>query len=471
MRTRPSISRATFAAVVLYCLSISGLSHAQNWEFNASADIGVIFTDNLFLESSNEESELVYSIIPTLSLVSEGDRLFGAIEYRPEAYFYDTNSEFDSVADLLDANMTVALIPDTFFLYGSAVNFQSLVAPDGSFPFNNVVVTDNRVDSRVFEVRPYWQQQFGDTSVLTSYRAIRIEYDDELLQTQEAQNVDFNLNNFSAGQGLAWGLNYASQNVEYDNGVEFSYGRAGATLGYWVSRSLRLFVVGGLETPLGDLQNGNLEDDFYEAGFQWVPSTRANVEVAVGKRTFGDSFRLNASYALKRGSTQLSYSQEPATRAGLLFDRRPAQAIDSLDNFGDRAGFDDQFVQKRGQWSANLQFARMTVDFRVFDDRRSSRVAADGTQLGDEAIRGAAIRTSWQLSRKLGLGGGLDYVIREVPPREDDAFGITLDATYALSPRSSLELTVSRRDENNQNNTAIDYVEHQVRLFFRVSLQ
>lgn len=465
------LSGALAGCAIAAASGLTSVAVAQNWEFNASADIGIIYTDNLFLDESDEQSETVYSILPSVSLVATGERVFGEIEYSPEAYFYSDNDEFDDVADVLDANLTVALVPDALFIYGSAINFQSIESPDGNFPITNVVVTQNRVDSRVYELRPYWQQQFGEVQVSASYRAIKIDYDDDLLQEQDGRNLSFDLNNFAAQQGFAWGLSYRDQNVEYQNGVEFNYSQAAANLGYWVGRNLRLFVVGGLETPLGDVTSGSLEDDFYEAGFQWVPNSRLDLEIAAGKRTFGDSFRLRGSYRLKRGSTRLTYTQEPASRAELLFDRRPIQDLDNLDNFGDTLGLDDRFVQKRGEWSTTLEFARTTVDFRVFDERRSSRVAGDGTELGAEELRGAAFRTTWQVGRALSVSGGLEYARRELFPRDDDIFSISASANYTLSPRSSVRFELARRDENNENNTANDYVEYQARLFFSVSLR
>ncbi|MEO0616727.1 MAG: TIGR03016 family PEP-CTERM system-associated outer membrane protein [Pseudomonadota bacterium] len=472
-KTTTKTTRSSWRIAVALVAACGGAptATAQNFDFNASADIGIVYTDNLFLESTGGESELVYSIIPSLSLTAEGERLFGSIEYAPEAYFYADNNQFDDVADVLDASLTAAIVPESLFLFGSATNFQSIKSPEGSFPITNVVVTQNRVDSRVLEIRPYWQQRFGETQVSAAYRVIKVEFDDDLLQEQDARTIDFDINNFAAQQGLAWGLSYRDQEVEYESGFEFSYARASANVGYWIGRNLRLYVVGGLETPLGDFTDAGLEDDFYEAGFQWVPNSRLDLEIAAGKRTFGDSFRLRATYRLKRGSTALTYTQEPATRAELLFDRRPIQDLDNLDNFGDRPGEDDRFVQKRGQWTTTLELARTTIEFRVFDEDRSSRVDADGTQLGGERLSGVAFRTTWQLGRKMSVNAGVDYARRDFEPRIDEIYSLSAGATYSVSPRSNVRFVLARRDENNENTVAQDYVEYQARLFFSVSLK
>ncbi|MEM1439262.1 MAG: TIGR03016 family PEP-CTERM system-associated outer membrane protein [Pseudomonadota bacterium] len=445
---------------------------AQPWEFNAAADIGIIYTDNLFVDPVDETSDVIYAVIPSVSLSTEGERVSGRFLYRPEAYFYSDNNEFDDIVDVLDANFTFAVVPEAFSVFASAVNFQSIKSPEGDFPNSNIIVTDNRVDARVFEVRPIWDQRFGEVRAFASVRAIRSEFDDEVLQEQDALSSTFRLDNYAAQQGVSWQLSFRDESVEYENDIEFSYQQASASVGYWVGSGLRVFVVGGLETPLGRFDAAGLEDDFYEIGFESRPNRRLDLVVAVGKRTFGDSARLRATYRLKRGTTTLTYSQEPATRAGLLFDRRPIQDLDNLDRFGDQAGVDDRFIQKRGQWTTSLELARTQLQFRVFDERRDSRVGADGAILENEVLSGAAVRLGRQLGRKLEIGASVDAVRREEGERDNEFLQLSLDAGYALSARSSVSLELARRTQDNVADAGgDDSVEHQIRLFFRFSLK
>ncbi|MEN7342876.1 MAG: TIGR03016 family PEP-CTERM system-associated outer membrane protein [Pseudomonadota bacterium] len=452
-------------------------ANAQQWSFDASADIGFIYTDNLFLaEDDAAESELVYSVIPTLTLTSEGERLFGRIQYRPEAYLYAGSSEFNDIRNVLDANMTLAAVPEAFYLFASAAQFQSLRALEGEFPNTNVAITQNRVDSQVFEIRPYWEQSFSFGDVYAQYSIVDLGFDGDTLNGQEiqdvqAQDVQFRFSNASRQQGLAWGVDYIDQTIDYDQGFEFRFQRFTANVGYWIGDTLRAFVSGGLETPLGGFPDGGLEDDFYEVGFQYVPNARLDLTAAVARRSFGNALRLNGSYRLRRGTTRLTYSEEPQARGQNIFGRQPLTDPNFIDNFGDVPGNDDTFILKRAEWSTSLELARTVVGLRLFDERRTNVSDVNGLQLGNEAFSGVELSADWTLGARTGLGLRIQQASREILQTEGDIFTIGLNANYNLSQRTAIVAGISRTEVEGQTLNGGDFTEQQARLSFRVSLR
>ena len=75
-----------------------------------------------------------------------------------------------------------------------------------------------------------------------------------------------------------------------------------------------------------------MDEDFWEAGFQYKPNQRMDLELAAGERSYGTSFRGNFSYTLRRGSISMTYDEGPTTRGELAFDRRPIIDADNLEN-------------------------------------------------------------------------------------------------------------------------------------------
>ena len=137
------------------------------WDYGVTVDLGVIHTDNVFLASDGqEETEVVYTIVPEFFLTKDDARLTANLRYRPEAYFYSDFSDADDVFHVLDASLTSALVRDRFFVYLGAVNYQSIITPDGRFPTSNLPISRNRVDSRILTARPYWQQRLGQANLL-----------------------------------------------------------------------------------------------------------------------------------------------------------------------------------------------------------------------------------------------------------------------------------------------------------------
>ncbi len=154
-----------FPLAAVFCVPVT--AHSAPWDFGVNIDLGVIYTDNIFLEQDGlEESDIVYTIIPEFYLTTDGDRIDADIRYRPEAYFYRSNSDADSVFHVVDATMTSALVREKLFLLLSASNFQSIITPTGRFPTSNIPISGNRVDARILEARPYWQQRIGSMDVL-----------------------------------------------------------------------------------------------------------------------------------------------------------------------------------------------------------------------------------------------------------------------------------------------------------------
>lgn len=478
MQSRASIS--TGAHVVLsIALAITVLlvpfeGHSAPWDFGVTADLGIVYTDNLrLLPDGQEESDIVYTVSPTFSLSTDGDRLSADILYRPEAYFYQDAPESDQLYHVVDASLTATIVRDALFLYTSAVQYQTVESPGEVFPTSNLPITQARVDSTGYEIRPYWEQTLGFADVSAEVAYIETRYDSErpsfdLLSTNNKElSGSLNLNNFSRQQGFAWGLGYDHQRVEYESVEPWEYQRASANLGYWVSSSARFFVSGGAETSVEDIFESNLDEEFWETGFQYRPSQRLDLELAVGQRSYGDSYRLQASYQLRRGQTSLSYSEQPATRSQMESQRRPIIFTDSLDNILDRPGGTDRFLQKRGEWSIGIGLAKSNISFRVFSEERLQRTTATGEPLNNERYTGVAFRWSWQLSANSTLGFSADVANRAAFDTESDLQRAAIDLAYRLSQRLSLVLLAQNSVEEGVGSSIRDYTENQVRLMLR----
>jgi len=464
------ISRCVFsfsfllARVALFC--VPAVAHSAPWEFGVDIDLGVIYTDNIFLDQDGlEESEIVYTIVPEFYLTSDGDRIDADIRYRPEAYFYQTYSDADTVFHVVDATMTSALVREKLFLFLSASNFQSIIVPEMELPTGNVPITSNRVDARILEARPYWQQRIGSADFLLEADYTDIRYDDDLFQNSTIKRGKFELDNIERQQGLAWGVSYDHALVEYESSLPWEYQRAALEIGYWINVNFRIFTVGGAETDLEKVLEPNLDAEFWEAGFQYTPSQRLNLEAAWGDRYHGSSFRLNFDYTLRRGLMALSYYEEPTTRAQLPPGQRPINDKDNLDGILDRPGRSDQFLRRRLDLVTIIKLVKSELSLRVFGERREQRTSADGMPLADEDYVGAALRWRWNLGVKtaLGLGGDISRLSSDAT-RGDDLLRYFADLTYRFSERISLRGEIIHSSQQGRELSDFAYDENQFRL-------
>ena len=460
------VKRVALRTAALSLMFWSVGSAADPWDFGLNIDLGVIYTDNVFLaENGLEESETAFTIAPEFLISKDSERLQADIRYRPEAYFYSNFSEANDIYHVLDAILNGALIRDRLFLALDAANFQSIASPDGSFPTTNLPITRNRVDSTTYGIRPYWQQPIGQAQMLVEAAYRSGDYDSDLYQSSDYGDGHFRLDNIESQQGLAWALDYRIRRIEYEESLPYEFQRASVNLGFWVNGTLRVFAEGGSETPYDSYYDSSMDSDFWEAGFQYKPNQRLDLEIAGGDRSFGESYRGRLNYELRRGNLTASYSQTPTSRADYAFDRRPIEGTDNLDGILDRPGESDRYIRKRGEVSASIELAKSKLTVRVFSEEREQRTSADGTPLQDEDFAGAAIRWDWNMGTKTSLAIGADISERNFDTREDELFRASVGLTYQFSQRLSLRAEAIHANQERKESSSFDYDENQVRLY------
>lgn len=466
-------SHLTAITVASFATFWAGPANAQ-WEFELVADLGVIHSDNISLEPEGlEVSETIYTIAPTFGLTSDSGRVNADIRYRAEAYFYNDTPDSDAVYHILDANLTLTLMDEALYLYTSAVNYQTIVSPNLALPTTNVPLTGNRVDSRVLEVRPYWEQNLGFASVLAEVGFIDEKYDARsndlggLIQDNDEIVGRFTLDNHANQRGVAWGVDYQYRKLEYEDALPWEYQMASANLGYWFNEVVRVFGSGGAETPFDSFFDSAMDDEFWEFGFQYRPNQRIDIELAAGERGYGDSYRGRISYSFRRGRTELSYDEGLTTSGELGFDRRPFAAGDSLNNLLDQPARTDRFLSKRSEWQTNIELAKSAMSLRVFSDQRIERTTDSGLPLADEDYAGVAFRWSWSLGANSQLGINADLARRETAVSESDLSRYSVDFSIRFSRRLSLALLAQRSEEDGLGPLLSNYVENQ----FRITLQ
>lgn len=478
MRNRDPWKRAfnrRFAAASILFVSQAVL--AAPWDFETIVDVDLIRTDNLTLAPAGlEEGETLYRIATAFRLSTEGQRLTADVYYRPQATFYSDVPDSDEVFHSADASATVSLVKDALFIYASGLNFQSFISPEGEIPSTNIPLSDNRIDSTVLEVRPYWEQDLGFANILAGYHFIDTSYNElELSPMSLDQNNDerigtFNLNNHRQEAGFAWGVEYENRRLNYETALPWEFQQAKVNLGFWVNGVTRLFVSGGLESPFDSFIDSSLEDETWEAGFQYKPNQRLDLEIAGGERSFGTSYRARMSYELRRGQMTISYVEQPMSQGQFSGDRRPQFLIDSLQDILNRPGAADRSVQRRAEWTTNLELTKSDISFRLYWDDRDQRTTDAGSELEDESLAGATFRWAWNLGTKSQLGFDVDAIRLESGRSEDEVLSLSVNYSYRMSQRFSVVLLALRTEQLTDAASIGRYTENQLRLTLRAEL-
>lgn len=460
---------------IAYFLGVTALAGnvaAEPWQYGIALDIGAVRSDNIRLANEGlEDSETVYVVSPLFTFSKQSERANALISYAPQALFYQDTEDSDQIYHVLDAALNTVLVRDRLFVDFSAVNFQTIEGAENRFALNNVPISGQRTDMAIWSVTPRWQQPLGSAQFIAEGTFRQTLYDRSDLFDSDEKSGILDLNNLNQLQGISWALRYQYTRLDYDTpALPWEYQRAWAELGYWLGSSLRVFASGGVETPYDEFLGSDMEDEFWEAGFAFSPSERLQLEFAAGERSFGTSFRGRLAYALRRGRTELTYTEGPSTQNKASSGRRPIQQTDNLDDFLTLAN-NNQFVRKRAQWINAIDLNKTSITLRLFHEEREDTFSLDGTPQGDAAFRGAALRVDWDVGVKLSLGLTGDIVDREGDNVDDEQLmRLGVDASYRISRRFTLTARAQRTEQEAQFPGLDNYIENQYHLFLRTEI-
>jgi hypothetical protein len=381
-----------------------------------------------------------------------------------DAYRYQQRGESE-VHHSLNADLAFGLVPDRFFLDLGGSRSQAIVDPEGTIPFDNLAITTNRIDRDDFYAGPSFRVPVGDNVLVRGdLRRTWVRYADALpalaaLGDYEADESGLSVDNYRKGTGVSWALRYADRSVDYGTALTpFEYRQAYAEIGFWVNEAVRLFLVGGKESPWNEPLESGLTDSFWETGMVRELGERFRAEFAVGDRSFGSSARAELDYDFGRGKTTLTYNETPTTSANDRFDRGGLLALGEPNDYLFRAGSAERYISKRLQWRLNLDWERYEFAFALFDESRDDRTRVDGAPLAGEQQSGLDLAASWRFGARVDLYLRAMRANREFADGEDsDLAAGAVGAGYKLGRRMHLALEIERREQTSASAAALNY--------------
>jgi hypothetical protein len=361
----------------------------------AGFTLGQVYTDNVRLgKGDSRQSGWITQIQPFVRAATNGPRFEGMVDYRLNGYLYEQPSGHEQLSHYLDANGTLTILPQHFFLAGSARYRQQIInnqlpGARGAFFLNN-----NRANVGTATLSPYWVQDLGRAgTMMVRYTRGRVVYNRQgisgenrgLLNGIPNLTVDamqFNLKS-PKYQTWGWDLGYSEERLNPDSGKSLNFAVANLEGSYRINDNLRLLAGGGKETrfrPDGSIDK--LGSPFWDAGFQWS-SPRNNFRFMIGHRFFGRSFQLSWTHQAALLTTNVSYAERPTT-----YNR---QLLGLNSGFGSEGGLPpihvrpdipslterQPYLSKRLSASATYTMPKGNLRLRVYDERRTFFVEND----------------------------------------------------------------------------------------------
>lgn len=188
-----------------------------------------------------------------------------------------------------------------------------------------------------------------------------------------------------------------------------------------------------------------VSDDYINASIDWEPSARTSLTLGYSQRFFGDSYNLNFNHRTKRLTNSISYNETLE-----VFDRNTYQ--EGTPESPELIESNEYSLNKRFDWSSQLQFSRTNFGINVSTNERASLE----TNIVDDILN-ASISITRAISAKsnLSLSAGFDYSIydKDNPEgsRQEDYYR-TLSANFNRKLASSLSCNFTVQHVNRDSN-------------------
>ena len=427
---------------------------AGEWDFTPRIGVSEVYTDNIFLNDTDEQSDLVTEITPGLSIRGLGPRMHLNLDYNAQNLVHINEGDQDTLNHQLQTDSNTELIEDLFFLDTSASIFQQVIDSQGRVSRSNISSSGNRGDVITHELSPYFTYHLGgyaDTEIRYSHGTVTGNQKNNSDVTRESVSVSLNSGDRFAR--VPWSFNYRdSENTRADNQARSStFKVTEGIVSYVFNRKISVNVNLGTEDNMFASSTERPDGFFWNAGATWTPNSRTSIEAAVGNRFFGTNYTLDATYRRRKLTMTATYNETAQDSSGIQqeFGLVPLLDINSLPIFDPVASTlidlpesatafeDDTVIRKRLNFNLGYRLPRgsLTTQYVRSDDE----FQAEGRREQTNAI---TARWQHQLSRRASAGFGLSWINEKRDEgKASDRVGLTPFFRYSLSRQTNLNVT------------------------------
>ena len=427
-------------------LGASPFAFAQGtWRTTPSVSAAVTWTNNVDLDSSDRESDWVFTIVPAIGIDYRGARtsLRGSVAV-PISIYAGTGEENNSINPSASLAGTWEAIDDLFFIDASANVSQTYYSAFGARPPGVINATENRYTSQTYQISPYLQRYVGRdiswsirddniwSNVANSPEDAGWQYVNRLFGTINREARPF-----------GWGADIERTAYRFvdQEPQTLSLVRARAT--WRPDPQLEMFVSGGYEKTDFPLNISDYSGTTYGAGFRWRPNERTRFDGSWEHRFYGESYDVAFDYRrrisfwnLRAYRTLTSYAEQivdlqQGASVSAILDRALQSRIPDAD---ERTRFIAEFMSGRGL----PEFVDQPISIY---SQRLSVVQGASASVGLVGVRNSLIGTVYTSQTQPITGAG-----QEIPPEiaGNDAnrqYGVGASWSYQLSPLSSFALS------------------------------
>ncbi|NVI84891.1 MULTISPECIES: TIGR03016 family PEP-CTERM system-associated outer membrane protein [unclassified Janthinobacterium] len=475
---------------------------AVDWLVQPSLRLRESYTDNaLRAPPGKAQSDFITEIAPAIALIGTGPRLRVHLDYSWHKYL--SGQRADTEHHELGASADAELVKDWFFIDADASVSRRNISPFGPQLIDDLPDTDNASTVRTTGISPYLRHRFrGLATTELRYTRNTVDSGGALLSVH-SDEMELLLSGEPRGKGWTWNASHDVRRTQDSKLAPMRMQRSSVGLRYPFSSKWAATASGGTEKEGYVSASGKAPAGrFWSLGGVWTPSPRTSVAFSTGRRFFGNTYSLDATFLQRHTNWQLNYSENITTlptQFSRLGDRDAGQLLDQLwrgifPNARDRRLRIDAFLRyanslgpERGainyfshryflQKQLKLTMARATAKSTMIAgitavDRTAQTASGIDSGLLPGVEFGSEDRTrqmsgnlgwSWKASSRTSLNANAGYAsVRSLSvPRHDN--NITVTAGYTRILQQNMTASIDVRHTRHASNRGGDYRENGV---------
>ena len=437
--------------LALLLLVPSQQAQSSSWELTPQVGFDNAYINNLNLDSSAEQNDLVTQVNPEFSLKIGSPRINANVDYRLQNLFYHSNSEFDKSFHQLNSDATFNLIPNTFRVRSVATYDQQVISFDSPTGSSNLTGSDNTTDRALLGIEPVWTTQITrnlGAEISNGYYFSSDQIDSDSI------NYSVNLFPLRNKSPLNWRVSILQRYTDYDNGQQRDVSRATTFLSLPITGLLSTTSEIGYEanqTDDGfttDKENGS----FFSVGLRWLPKGELELNLNFEDHYYGDFISTDIHYKKNRLAFALTYDQEVTTDRDE--DIRNITGTPGNPTSPTQTSSTDSFLQKTIATTTTYSYERGKIVFLArFDDRETENQLSFTARPQEELVE---YRIDWHhlLTRRSTLTFGIFQRSREVTGGRDDkdlVVSAALEYKINATISGNFYLNNNQRDSNDSS--------------------
>ena len=403
------------------------------------------YTNNVFLQSSGKQSELITQISPGISINSRAGRIKGVFDYSLNELLYAKNTSARQSQNSLNTAGTLEAVDNWAFIDFSGNISQQAISAFGTQSNRDATINGNSTETSVYRLSPYFRGRLGGfANYVARYSWATTRSGVATLTNAKTKDASLALNGVTSGP-LGWNADASSQDLTYSSGRPVVQDRLRGSLIYSFSPQVNVSLIGSRES--NNYTTANKEShNSAGAGLNWAISDSTKLSAQLERRSFGQSHTLSFEHRTPRTAWRFSDSQDVASSPV----QSGATVLGSLSDllYGQFASLEADPFKRTELVNRFMRENGFNSDAKVIGNFLASSASLQRRQEASFALLGIRDTVSFSLTRGTNsqlssFVTGFDDLSKSSIVRQT---GVSLVYAHRLTPDAALNVVAARQN-------------------------